>query len=81
MRGIAYAKARGGTVDDFGTFSGNVANWENVAKRNPRALIEGIYRNKSQFKKFEMEILRESEDVIEATMRNFGEELVRNRRK
>jgi len=40
-----------------------------------------IYRNKSQFKDFEMEIVRESEDVIEAKMRGFGEDLVRKRRK
>lgn len=79
--GIAYAKARGVTAEDFGTFSGNVANWENAAKGNPKVLIEGIYRNKSQFKKFEMKIVRESEDVIEAKMRGFGEDLVRNRRK
>jgi len=79
--GIAYAKAMGGTAEDFGTFSGNVANWENSAKRDPKVLIEGIYRNKSQFKDFEMEIVRESEDVIEAKMRGFGEDLVRKRRK
>lgn len=79
--GIAYAKATGGTAEDFGIFSGNVANWENSKKRDPKVLIEGIYRNKSQFKEFEMEIVRESEDVIEAKMRGFGEDLVRKRRK
>lgn len=77
--GIAYAKAMGRTPGDFGTFSGNVANWKNAAKRDPKVLIEGIYRNKRQFKDFEMEIVRESGDVIEAKMRGFGEDLVRKR--
>jgi hypothetical protein len=79
--GIAFAKTTGKTAEDFGTFSGNVANWENSKKREPKVLIEGIYRNKSQFKDFEMEIVRESEDIIEAKMRGFGENLVRKRRK
>lgn len=79
--GIAYAKAMGGTPEDFGTFSGNVANWENAAKRDPKVLIDGIYRNKRQFKNFEIVIVRESEFLIEAKMRGFGEDLVRKRRK
>jgi len=79
--GIAYAKATGGTAEDFSFFSGNIANWENSKKRESKVMIEGIYRNKSQFKDFEIEIVRESEDFIEAKMRGFGEDLVRKRPK
>lgn len=79
--GIAYAKARGETPEAFGTFAGNVADWQGEPKRDPRVLVEGISRNKQQFQDFRLEILRVAEKRIDARMQGFGEALVRARRK
>jgi len=79
--GISYAKSRGQTAEDFGTWAGQVAapSWEEDKSRGPRGLVEGISYNKQQFHDFEMEILDESETGICARMKGFGENLIRKR--
>lgn len=79
--GIAYGKAKGETPEDFGTFAGTVAYWEEEKGKGPRILIDGISRNKQQFSDFQMDILNVSDKVIEARMRGFGENHVRNRKR
>ena len=79
--GIAYAKARGESPEDFGTFAGNVADWRAEKGGGPRVLIEGISRNKQQFRDFQMEILSVSARRIEARMQGFGETLVQARKR
>jgi len=81
VSGIAYAKAKGESPEDFGTFAGDVAapSWEEAKGEGPRALVEGISRNKQQFQSFQMEILSESETAIEARMKGFGEDAIRER--
>jgi len=79
--GISYAKSRGGTAEDFGTWAGKVAapSWEGIKNQGPRGLVEGIAENKQQFRNFEIEILNESAVFIQAKIRGFGEEMVRRR--
>ena len=43
--GIAYAKAMGRTPEDLGTFSGNDANWEDAAKKDPKVLRGPVLRH------------------------------------
>jgi hypothetical protein len=77
--GISYAKSRGQTAKDFGTWAGQVAEpfWDEEKSKGPRGLVEGISSNKQQFQGFEMEILDESEISIRARMKCFGENLIR----
>jgi hypothetical protein len=79
VSGIAYAKAKGESPEAYGTFAGEVAapSWEEVKGEGPRALVEGIAWNKQQFHNFQIEILSESETAIEARMKGFGEDDVR----
>ena len=81
VSGIAYAKSKGESPEDFGTFAGDVAapTWEDARGKGPQALVEGISNNKQQFHDFQMEILSESEAVIEARIRGFGETAVSRR--
>ena len=57
--GIAYAKSKGESPEDFGTFAGNIAgsSWEDARGQGPRALVEGISRNKQQFHDFQSKFL------------------------
>lgn len=75
---IAYAKSKGESPEDFGTFAGDVAapSWEEDKGKGPQALVEGISWNKQQFHNFQMEILSESETAIEARMKGFGEDTI-----
>ena len=79
--GISYAKSRGETAEDLGTWAGEVAapSWERRKNQGPRGLVEGIAKNKQQFRNFEIEILNESAMSIQAKIRGFGEDLVRQR--
>jgi hypothetical protein len=81
VSGIAYAKSTGGSSEDFGTFAGNVAapHWEDERGGGPQAFIKELSLNKQQFETFQMEILSESERTIEARMRGFGDDIVRDR--
>ena len=81
VSGIAYAKSKGKSPEDFGAFAGNVAApcWEEDRGGGPQALVEGISRNKQQFGNFHMEILSESETTIEARLKGFGDDRVRDR--
>jgi hypothetical protein len=82
VSGIAYAKSRGESPEDFGTFAGDVAapSWKEAKGKGPQALVEGISWNKQQFHNFQMQILSESETAVEARMKGFGEDAVRERR-
>jgi hypothetical protein len=77
--GISYAKSRGQTAEDFGTWAGQVAEpfWDEAKSKGPRGLVEGISSNKQQFQDFEMEILDESDISIRGRMKCFGENLIR----
>jgi hypothetical protein len=77
--GIAYAKSRGESAEDFGTFAGDVAApyWKENKGKGPQALVEGISWNKQQFHNFQMQILSESETAIEARIKGFGEDTIR----
>jgi len=77
--GISYAKSRGQTAEDFGTWAGQVAEpfWDEEKSKGPRGLVEGISSNKQQFQGFEIEILDESETSIRARMKCFGENSIR----
>jgi hypothetical protein len=79
VSGIADAKSKGESPEDFGTFAGDVAapSWEK--EKGPQTLVEGISWNKQQFHKFQMEILSESEMAIEARMKGFGEDAIGER--
>jgi hypothetical protein len=79
--GIAYAKAKGDSAADYGTFAGKIANWDDAKGRGPRALVEGISSNKQQFRNFQMEILSESPTAIRARMKGFGEDAIRKRKR
>lgn len=81
VSGIAYAKSRGGSPEDYGTFAGQVAapSWKEDAVKGPLALVAGISENKQQFRDFQLEILHVSEATIQARMKGFGENDVRNR--
>jgi hypothetical protein len=78
VSGIAYAKSRGGSPEDFGAVVGAVAVpfWAEERGKGPAALVQGISYNKQQFKGFRMEILHESATAIEARMKGFGEDEV-----
>ncbi len=80
VSGIAYAKSLGNTSDDFGTFAGIIATpyWKQAQGRGPLALVEGISENKQQFRDFQLEILSASEQKIEARMKGFGENDIRD---
>ncbi|MBI3360977.1 MAG: hypothetical protein HY023_07690 [Chloroflexi bacterium] len=80
VSGIAYAKSRGASPEDFGTFAGNVAvpSWKKHSGKGPQVLVEGISGNKQQFRDFQLEILGASETTIEARMKGFGENDVRD---
>ena len=78
--GIAYAKSKSESPEDFGTFAGKVANWEEARGKGARALVEGISQNKQQFKNFQMQILSASHTAIKARMKNFGEDAIRRRK-
>lgn len=73
VSGIAYAKSKGYTAEDFGTFAGEVAAPSWKKKGDMAYLVEGISWNKQQFRKYQMEILGESETSIKARMKGFGE--------
>jgi hypothetical protein len=77
--GISYAKSRGQTAKDFGTWAGQVAApfWDEEKRQGPRRFVEGISSKKQQFEGFVMEILDESEISIRARMKCFGENLIR----
>jgi hypothetical protein len=79
VSGIAYAKSRGGSAKDFGAFTGAIAVpfWAEERGKGPRALVQGISFNKQQFRDFQMEILRESATSIEARMKGFGEDAMK----
>ena len=79
--GIAYAKSRGETAEDFGKWAGEVAapSWEKRKNQGARGLVEGIAKNKQQFRNFKIEILNESAESIQARIKGFGEDLVRQR--
>jgi hypothetical protein len=79
--GISYAKSHGGSAEDFGTWAGQVAapSWDEEKTKGPRGLVEGIASNNQLFQNFEIEILNESEMMIRARMKGFGENLVRRR--
>jgi len=77
--GIASAKSKGAAPEDFGTFAGNIASWENARGKGPHALVQGISRNKQQFRNFQMEILSESQTSVTARMKGFGEDAIRSR--
>ncbi len=72
--GITYAKSKGETADDFGTWAGLVACpfWKENESITPATLVEGISGNKQQFKDFQMEILEVNKSVLKGRMRNFG---------
>jgi hypothetical protein len=78
--GIAYAKSRGASPEEFGAFAGNIASWEEARGKGPQALVEGISWNKQQFRNFQMEILSESQSSITARMKGFGEDAIRRRK-
>lgn len=78
--GIAYAKAKGDSPEDYGTFAGQVANWDEAKGKGPLALVQGISSNKQQFRNFQMEILSQSRTAIRARMRRFGEDAIRKRK-
>jgi len=44
VTGIAYAKSRGDSPEDYGAIAGSVAapGWGDARGRGPRALVEGI---------------------------------------
>ena len=78
--GIACVKSLGESPENFGSFAGQVADsaWEDEAKgKGSQALIEGISWNKHQFRNFQMEILSESEKAVEARMKGFGEDAIK----
>ena len=79
VSGIAYAKSRGESAEDFGTFAGDVAapHWKENKGKGPQALVEGISWNKQQFHNFQMQILSESETAVEARIKGFGEDTIR----
>ncbi len=78
VSGIAYAKARGQSPEDFGTFTGNIAIPKWVPRgKGVKVLMEGIWRNKKQFSNFQMEILKETETTIEARMRGYGNDIAK----
>lgn len=78
VSGILYAKSKGESAETFGTFAGDVAApfWEEAKGKGPRALVNGISRNKQQFADFQMEILSESETAVEARMKGFGQRII-----
>lgn len=80
VSGIAYAKSKGESPEDFGKFAGEVAAplWEETKGEGPQSLVEGISWNKQQFRDFQLEIMSESETMIEARMKGFGEIDVRD---
>jgi hypothetical protein len=79
VSGIVFAKSKGASPEDFGICAGNVAApyWQQYRGQGPQALVLGISRNKQQFRDFQLEILSESDTVIEARMKGFGEDDVR----
>jgi hypothetical protein len=79
--GITYARARGQTAADFGTWAGEVAapSWQAEKSLGPRGLVGGIAANKQQFHGFEMEILDESATRIHARMRHIGDDVIGRR--
>jgi hypothetical protein len=81
VSGIAYAKSRGASPEDFGTFAGQVAapSWKEDAGKGPQALVAGISQNKQQFRDFQLEIQSVSETTVQARMKGFGESDVRTR--
>ncbi|MCX6029174.1 MAG: hypothetical protein NT169_07700 [Chloroflexi bacterium] len=81
VSGIAFAKSMGKSPEDFGTFAGVIAvtpSWGKDEGKGPQALVAGISRNKQQFRDFQLEILSESETMVEAKMKGFGENDVRH---
>ena len=72
--GITYAKSKGETAADFGTWAGFVACpfWKKNDSITPATLVEGISWNKQQFKDFQMEVLEVNKSMIKGRMRNFG---------
>ena len=81
VSGIAYAKSRSESPEDFGTCAGEVAapKWINAKGKGPQALVEGISWNKQQFHNFQIQILSESATFVEARIKGFGEDIVRDR--
>ncbi len=81
VSGIAYAKSLGKTPEDFGCFAGLVAapSWASDRGKGPRALVEGISENKQQFRDFQLQVLSESETMVKARMKGYGEDDVRDR--
>ena len=81
--GIAYAKSKGDSPEEFGTFTGEVAapSWEKGKAKGPAYLVRGISWNKQQFNGFKLEILAESESSIRGRMNIPWEDVIKERSK
>ena len=82
VSGITFAKSRGRSPEEFGADAGNVAvpYWRKGLGEVGEALsyfVKGLCENYQQFKGFEIEILRQSATSVEARMKNFGEDGIR----
>jgi hypothetical protein len=70
LAGIAYAKSKGDTPDDYGKFIGELhgRGWQ-AGERNPiEYFVSGMNFNMNLFNDFQMEILEQSDSSIKARM-------------
>jgi hypothetical protein len=78
ISGISYAKSKGGSPEDFGTWTGMVGcpYWKEMDSLTPAKFVQEISSNKQQFKDFQMEILEAKKLTIKGKMKGYGNKLV-----
>jgi hypothetical protein len=78
ISGISYAKSKGETPEDFGTWAGTIGcpYWKGMDSMSPAKFIQEISANKQQFKDFQMEILEAKKAFVKGRMKGYGDNLV-----
>jgi hypothetical protein len=78
VSGISYAKSKGETAEDFGTWAGNIGcpYWKTIDSLTPAKFVQEISNNKQQFKDFQMEIIAASSLVVKGKMKGYGNKIL-----
>jgi hypothetical protein len=78
ISGISYAKSKGETADDFGTWAGTVGcpYWKQIDSMTPAKFVQEISSNEQQFKDYQMEIVDAGKSFIKGRMKGFGKKWV-----
>lgn len=74
ISGISYAKSKGQTAAEFGTWTGKIGcpYWKSIDSMNISRFVQEISANKQQFRDFQMEILECSNSLVRGRMKGYG---------